>query len=347
MKFLASQIADLLGGKIEGNPNAEVYNVAKIEEGAPGMLSFLANPKYTHYIYETRSSVVLVNDSFEAKAPISATLIRVPDAYASFARLLGIYDQMSQDKKGVSSLAFVSDSAQYEDNIYIGAFAFIGENVKIGNNVKIYPQVYVGDNSVIGEGTTLYPGVKLYRNTLIGKRCVLHAGVVIGGDGFGFAPQSDGHYEKIPQVGQVIIDDDVEIGANTTVDRATMGATHIHKGVKLDNLVMVAHNVEIGENTAMAAMSGVSGSTHIGRNCVVGGQVGFAGHLHIADGSKFGAQSGILGNIKTPEGSFMGSPTMPLQQYLRTSAHLRHLDELVEQVELLKKQVEDLKKEKR
>ena len=343
MKFLASQIAALLSGTVEGNPNAEIWNVAKIEEGAPGMLSFLANPKYTPYIYTTQSSVVIVNNDFEAKEPIAATLIRVPDAYASFAKLLAFYDQISQDKKGVSSLAFVSPSAKIGNDVYLGEFAFVGENATIGNNVKIYPQVYVGDGCVIGDNTTLNPGVKLYRNTVVGQRCTLHAGVVIGADGFGFAPQPDGHYDKIPQVGNVVIDDDVEIGANTTIDRATMGSTHIHKGVKLDNLIMLAHNVEVGDNTAIAAQSGVSGSTHLGKNCVVAGQVGFAGHLHIADGSKFGAQSGVMGSVKEAGNDFMGSPTQPLRQYLRSSARFRHLDEMAKTIDRLEKEIEQLK----
>ena len=298
MKFTATQIAGILEGKVEGNPNAEVWNVAKIEEGAPGMISFLANPKYTHYIYETKSSIVIVNDSFEATAPIQATLIRVPDAYACFAKLLAFYDQMTQNKQGVSSLAFVSSTAQCGENLYLGEFAFVGENAKIGHNVKVYPQVYVGDGCVVGDNTVLYPGVKLYRNTVVGSNCILHAGVVIGADGFGFAPQPDGHYEKIPQVGNVVIEDNVEIGANTTIDRATMGSTRIHKGVKLDNLIMLAHNTEVGENTAMAAQTGVSGSTQIGKNCVIAGQCGFVGHIKVADGTQIGAQSGVLGNIK-------------------------------------------------
>jgi len=236
MKFTATQIAELLEGRVEGNPNAEVWNVAKIEEGAPGMISFLANPKYTHYIYETQSSIVIVNDDFEPTAPVTTTLIRVADAYACFAKLLAFYDQMMQNKQGVSSLAFVSPSAQMGENLYLGEFAFVGEHAKIGNNVKLYPQVYVGEGCVIGDNTVLYPGVKLYRNTVIGKNCILHAGAVLGADGFGFAPQPDGHYEKIPQVGNVVVDDNVEIGANTTIDRSTMGSTHVHKGVKLDNL---------------------------------------------------------------------------------------------------------------
>jgi UDP-3-O-[3-hydroxymyristoyl] glucosamine N-acyltransferase len=343
MKFSALQIATLLNGTVEGNPDTEVWNVAKIEEGAPGMLSFLANPKYIPYIYETRSSVVIVNKDFVADKPIAATLIRVDDAYASFAKLLAFYDQMSQDKKGVSSLAFVSSTAKCGENLYLGEFAFVGENVTLGNNVKIYPQVYVGDGCVIGDGTVLYPGVRLYRNTVVGQRCIIHAGAVIGADGFGFAPQADGHYEKIPQVGNVMIDDDVEIGANTTIDRSTMGSTRIHKGVKLDNLVHLAHNVEVGENTAMAAQVGVSGSTHLGKNCVVGGQSGFVGHLHIANGSKFGGQCGVMGSIKEENQEFMGTPIQPLRQYLISNARFRHIDEMARKLEALEKELAELK----
>lgn len=343
MKFTALQIATLLGGIVEGNPNTEVWNVAKIEEGSPGMLSFLANPKYTPYIYETQSSIVIVNNDFVAEKPIYATLVRVEDAYASFAKLLAFYDQMSQDKNGVSSLAFVSSSAKCGENLYLGEFAFVGENVSIGNNVKIYPQVYVGDGSVIGDNTVLYPGVRLYRNTVVGQRCIIHAGAVIGADGFGFAPQEDGHYEKIPQVGNVVIDDDVEIGANTTIDRSTMGSTHVHKGVKLDNLVHLAHNVEVGENSALAAQVGVSGSTRLGKNCVVGGQSGFVGHLHIANGSKFGGQCGIMGSIKEENQEFMGTPIQPLRQYLKSNARFRHIDEMARKLEELEKEIDALK----
>jgi UDP-3-O-[3-hydroxymyristoyl] glucosamine N-acyltransferase len=250
---------------------------------------------------------------------------------------------MSQDKKGVSSLAFVSSSAKCGENLYLGEFAFIGENVTIGNNVKVYPQVYIGDGSVIGDNTTLYPGVRLYRNTVVGKRCIIHAGAVIGADGFGFAPQEDGHYEKIPQVGNVMIDDDVEIGANTTIDRSTMGSTHVHKGVKLDNLVHLAHNVEVGENSALAAQVGVSGSTHLGKNCVVGGQTGFVGHLHIADGSKFGGQCGVMGSIKEQNQEFMGTPIQPLKQYLVSNARFRHIDEMARKIDALEKELAQLK----
>ena len=345
MKFTATQIAELLNGRVEGNPNAEVWNVAKIEEGATGMLSFLANPKYTHYIYETHSSVVIVNDDFEPTAPIQATLIRVQDAYASFAKLLAFYDQMTQNKQGVSSLAFVSSTAQCGENLYLGEFTFVGEHAHIGNNVKIYPQVYVGDGCIIGDNTVLYPGVKLYRNTVIGKNCILHAGVVLGADGFGFAPQADGHYEKIPQVGNVVVEDNVEIGANTTIDRSTMGSTRVCKGVKLDNLIHLAHNTEVGENTAMAAQVGVSGSTHIGKNCVVGGQSGFVGHLTIADGSKFGGQSGIMGSIRQENQEFMGTPIQPLRQYLVSNARFRHIDEMARKLEAIEKEIIELKKQ--
>jgi len=245
-----------------------------------------------------------------------------------------------------TSLAFVAASAQCGENLYLGEFAFVGENAKIGNNVKLYPQVYVGDGVVIGDDTVLYPGVKLYRNTVIGKRCIVHAGAVIGADGFGFAPQEDGHYEKIPQVGNVVIDDDVEIGANTTIDRSTMGSTHVHKGVKLDNLVHLAHNVEVGENSALAAQVGVSGSTHLGKNCVVGGQSGFVGHLHIADGSKFGGQCGIMGSIKEENQEFMGTPIQPLRQYLVSNARFRHIDEMARRLDALEKELERIKSER-
>lgn len=343
MKFIASQIAALLSGTIEGDPNAEVWNVAKIEEGAPGMLSFLANPKYTPYLYTTKSSVVIVSNDFVAKEPVSATLIRVADPYASFAKLLAFYDEMANKKEGVSSLAFVSPTAHCGENLYLGEFAFIGEHVTLGNNVKIYPQVYVGDGSVIGDNTVLYPGVRLYRDTVVGKRCVIHAGAVLGADGFGFAPQEDGHYEKIPQVGNVVVDDDVEIGANTTIDRSTMGSTRVHKGVKLDNLVHLAHNVEVGEHSALAAQVGVSGSTHLGKHCVVGGQSGFVGHLHIADGSKFGGQCGIMGNIKEENQEFMGTPIQPLRQYLVANARFRHIDEMARKIDALEKELSELK----
>ena len=341
MEFSAVQIATFLSGTVEGDPEVKVYNVAKIEEGAPGMLSFLANPKYSQYLYTTKSSIVLINNDFELQGEVTATLIRVPDAYAAFAQLLGLYQQFMQSKTGVSSLAFISKDATYGDDVYIGEFAFIGERVKIGNRVKIYPQAYIGDDAVIGDDTIVYAGAKLYAQTVVGKSCILHSGCVIGADGFGFAPQEDGSYKKIPQIGNVSIGDNVEIGANTCVDCATMGSTRIHNGVKLDNLIQVAHNVELGNNTAMAAQTGVSGSTKIGANCIVAGQVGIAGHLHIANNTKIGAQSGIISNIKKEGEEVMGSPVMPVKDFLRMSIHLRQMDKLVRRVEELEKKLNE------
>ena len=341
MEFSAIQIATFLSGTVEGDPEVKVYNVAKIEEGAPGMLSFLANPKYAQYLYTTKSSIVLINNDFELQGDVSATLIRVPDAYAAFAQLLGLYQQFMQSKVGVSSLSFISKDASYGEDVYIGEFAFIGERVKIGNRVKIYPQAYIGDDTVIGDDTTIYAGAKLYAQTVVGKSCILHAGCVIGADGFGFAPQADGTYNKIPQIGNVIIGDNVEVGANTCIDCATMGSTRIHDGVKLDNLIQVAHNVEIGKDTAMAAQTGISGSTKIGSNCVIGGQVGFAGHIHIANNTKIGAQAGVLGNIKKEGEELIGSPTMKVKDFLRMTVHMKNIEKLMKRVEDLEKRLNE------
>lgn len=341
MEFSAIQIATFLSGTVEGDPEVKVYNVAKIEEGAPGMLSFLANPKYSQYLYTTKSSIVLINNDFELQGEVSATLIRVPDAYAAFAQLLGLYQQFMQSKTGVSSLAFISKDATYGEDVYIGEFAFIGERVKIGNRVKIYPQVYIGDDAVIDDDTIIYAGAKLYAQTVVGKSCILHSGCVIGADGFGFAPQEDGSYKKIPQIGNVAIGDNVEIGANTCVDCATMGSTRIHDGVKLDNLIQIAHNVELGRNTAIAAQTGVSGSTKLGSNCIVAGQVGFVGHIHIANNTKIGAQSGVIGSVKKEGEELMGYPAFNVKDYLRMSIHTRNLDKLVKRVEELEKQLKE------
>ncbi len=341
MEFSAIQIATFLSGTVEGDPEVKVYNVAKIEEGAPGMLSFLANPKYSQYLYTTKSSIVLINNDFELQDKVSVTLIRVPDAYAAFAQLLGLYQQFMQAKSGVSSLSFISKDATYGEDAYIGEFAFIGERVKIGNRVKIYPQAYIGDDCVIGDDTIIYAGAKLYAQTVVGKSCILHSGCVIGADGFGFAPQEDGSYKKIPQIGNVSIGDNVEIGANTCIDCATMGSTRIHNGVKLDNLIQVAHNVELGDNTAIAAQTGVSGSTKIGNNCIIAGQVGFAGHIHIANNTKIGAQSGVLGNIKKEGEELMGYPAFNVKDFLRSSVHSRNLEKLVKRVEQLEKQLKE------
>lgn len=341
MEFTATQIATFLSGTIEGNPDVKVYNVAKIEEGAPGMLSFLANPKYSQYLYTTQSSIVLINNDFELQDKVSATLIRVPNAYDAFAQLLGLYQQFMQSKSGVSSLSFVSKDATYGEDVYIGEFAFIGERAKIGNRVKIYPQVYIGDDVVIGDDTVIYAGAKLYAQSVVGQSCVLHSGCVIGADGFGFAPQEDGSYKKIPQIGNVVLGNNVEIGANTCIDCATMGSTRINDGVKLDNLIQIAHNVELGKNTAIAAQTGVSGSTKIGSNCVIAGQVGFVGHIHVADGTKIGAQSGILGNVKRNGEELMGSPAFNIKDYLKSSVHIKNLDKLVKRVEALEKQLKE------
>lgn len=339
MEFSAIQIAALLSGKVEGDEQAMVSNVSKIEEGKPGTLSFLANPKYTHYIYDTKASIVIVGNDFVPEKPVSATLIRVADAYSAFARLLEVYQQYKNDKKGISTLAFVNESAKYGNDVYLGEFAFVGENVKIGDRVKVYPQVYIGDDCVIGDDTVLYPGVKLYAGTIIGKSCTLHAGVVVGSDGFGFAPQSDNQYNKVPQIGNVIIEDFVEIGSNTTIDRATLGSTIIRKGVKLDNLIQIAHNVEIGENTVMAALGGVSGSTKIGRDCMFGGQIGIAGHLTIANGTKLAAQSGVASSIRHENEIYMGAPAFPAAEFKRAYFHYRKLDQLSKRVQELEQKL--------
>lgn len=344
MEFTAGQIAQLLQGKVEGNSEALVSGIAKIEEGKTGSLSFLANPKYTHYIYETKASIVIVNEDFVPERPVQSTLIRVKDAYSAIAELLEIYNRFKTDKRGISSLAFIPGTATLGENNYVGEFAFIGENVQIGNNVKVYPQAYIGDECVIGDDTVIHPGVKLYAGTVVGKQCTIHAGAVIGSDGFGFAPQEGNQYKKVPQTGNVVLEDYVEIGANTTIDRATLGSTIIRKGVKLDNLVQIAHNVEVGENTVMAAQTGVSGSTKVGRNCMFGGQVGLAGHLFIADGVKLAAQSGVGNSLKEPEQVYMGSPVMPLGDYKRSVVHIKRLEQLNKRVQDLEKKLEALTK---
>ena len=305
------------------------------------MLSFLANPKYEQYLYTTNSSIVLVNNDLQLQDKVAATLIRVPDAYAAFAQLLGLYQQFMQSKSGVSSLSFIAKDATYGEDVYIGEFAFIGERAKIGNRVKIYPQVYIGDDVVIGDDTVIYAGAKLYAQTVVGKSCVLHSGCVLGADGFGFAPQEDGSYKKIPQIGNVSLGDNVEIGANTCIDCATMGSTRIHDGVKLDNLIQIAHNVELGKNTAIAAQTGISGSTKIGTNCIIGGQVGLAGHIHIANNTKIGAQSGLLGNVKKEGEELMGSPAINVKDFLRMSVYTKNIDKLVKRVEQLEKQLKE------
>lgn len=336
MEFTAEQIAGLLNGQIEGKKEAKVSKLSKIEEGVPGSISFLANPKYTSYIYTTNASLVIVNKDLVLTAPVTTTLIRVDSAEAAFAKLLEMYNQVKLNKTGISKQAFISESAQVGENIYAGAFAFVGENVKIGNNVKIYPQVYIGDNSVIGDNTTLFAGVKVYSETAIGKNCIIHSGTVIGSDGFRFNPQNDN--QKVPQIGNVIIEDDVEIGANCAIDRATLGSTILRKGVKFDNLIHIAHNVEVGENTYIAAHGVIAGSTKIGKNCMFSGQVGIGGHLEIADQTIIAAQSGISKSITEKGTAQMGSPAFDVSKYRKSYIHFRNLDSIVKRVDQLEKE---------
>lgn len=344
VSFTAEQIASVLKGTIEGNPSVAVTTFSRIEEGRPGTLTFLANPKYTHYIYSTKASIVLVNDDFKSEKPIEATLIRCANAYAALAILLDMVEKMKPQKVGVEPMSYIAESASIGENIYVGGFAYIADGAKIGNNSKIYPQSYVGDNVKIGDNTVIYPGVKIYPGCVIGNNCILHSGVVVGSDGFGFAPE-DGVYKKIPQMGIVIIEDDVEIGANTTVDRAVMDATIIHKGVKLDNLIQVAHNVEIGENTVMAAQVGISGSTKVGKNCMFGGQVGLGGHITIGDNANIGAQSGIISNI-VPDAKILGSPAIPVKNFFKSSIIFSKLPEMYRQIAQLQKELDALKSNK-
>jgi len=344
MEFTAQTIAGFLKGEIEGNPDVTVNTIAKIEEGENGALSFLANPKYEHYIYETKSSIVLVNKSFVPTAKIDATLIRVENSYDAFASLLRLVDQARPRKKGIHASAVIEQSAKIGSDVYIGPFAYIGENCVIGNGCSVYPHVYIGDNTRLGNNCTLYPGVTVYHDCIFGEGCTIHAGSVIGSDGFGFAPQSESEFMKIPQLGNVVLEDHVEIGANVTIDRATMGSTIIRKGVKLDNLIQIGHNVEVGENSVMAAQTGISGSTKIGKNCMFGGQVGLAGHLKIANGTKIGAQGGVLGNIKEENSAIIGSPAIEVKQFMKSSIIFRKLPEMSSKIDQLEKDVETLKK---
>ena len=344
MEFTATTIAGFLKGEIEGNPDIKVNTIAKIEEGQSGALSFLANPKYEHYLYETKSSVVLVNKSFIPASSVSATLIRVENAYEAFASLLRLVDQARPRKKGIHSTAIIENTAKIGSEVYIGPYVYVGENCVIGDGCSLYPHVYIGDNSNLGINCILNPGVTVYHDCILGEGCIVHAGSVIGSDGFGFAPQSDNEYMKIPQLGNVVLEDHVEIGANVTIDRATIGSTIIRKGVKLDNLIQIAHNVEVGENTVMAAQTGISGSTKIGKNCMFGGQVGLAGHIKIANGTKIGAQGGILGDVKEENTAIIGSPAIEVKQFLRSSVIFRKLPEMKSKIDSLEKEVESLKK---
>lgn len=343
MEFTAQQIADFLKGTVEGDPRTKVNTFTKIEEGKPGALTFLANPKYEHFIYDTEASIVLVNTDFVPAKPVKATMVKVLNAYASLAMLMSMVEQAKPGKTGVDPTAFISASARIGEECYIGSLAYIGENASIGNNCKIYPYAYVGDNVTVGDNTILYPHTTIYEGCRIGNRCIMHAGTVIGSDGFGFAPDGDS-YNKIPQLGNVVIEDDVEIGANTTIDRAVMGSTIIHKGVKLDNLVQIAHNVEVGENTVMASQVGIAGSVKIGRHCVFGGQVGLAGHIHIADNTKFGAQAGIMSDIKKPA-TLLGSPAINARDFLRSNVIFNRLPEIYRTIGSMQREIEQLKKE--
>ena len=335
MKFTAAQIAGILEGEVVGNPNAEVFKLSKIEEGTEGSLTFLANPKYINYIYSTQATVTIVNNTFEPEQEITTTLIKVEDAYKSFSKLLEYYNQVKLMKSGIEQPSVISDGVTYGTDLYLGSFCYIGKNVVIGNNVKIYPNTFIGDNVTIGDNCVFFAGVRVYSETVIGNNCTFHSGTVIGSDGFGFAPQEDGSYVKVPQIGNVIVEDDVEIGACTTVDRATLGSTIIRRGVKLDNHIQVAHNVEIGENTVIAAQTGIAGTTKIGKNCLIGGQVGFAGHLVIGDGVKIQAQSGIGKNLEAGE-VVQGSPAFNYGDFAKSFVHFRNLPKIVSDLEELK-----------
>jgi len=337
MKFTAAQIAGILEGEVVGNPNAEVYKLSKIEEGTEGSLTFLANPKYTNFIYSTQATIAIVNASFEPEQEITTTLIKVDDAYQSFSKLLEYYNQIKLMKSGIEQPSVISEGVTYGTDLYLGSFCYIGKNVSIGNNVKIYPNSFIGDNVTIGDNCVFFAGVRIYSESIIGNNCTIHSGTIIGPDGFGFAPQEDGIYKKVPQIGNVIIEDNVEIGACTTVDRATLGSTIIRKGVKLDNHIQVAHNVEIGENTVIAAHTAIAGSTKIGKNCMIGGQVGFAGHLTIGDRVKIQGQSGIGKNLADDE-VVQGSPAFNYGDYAKSFVHFKNLPKIVSEIEQLKKQ---------
>lgn len=340
MEFTANQIASLVNGIVEGDGNAKVSTFAKIEEGHIGAISFLANPKYSHYIYETQSSIVLVKSDFEPEKPVSATLIKVDDPYATLAMLLDMVSKlMNPQPSGIEQPCFISNGVEIPDDTYVGAFAYVGNNVSLGKGVKIYPQAYIGNNVTIGEGTIIYSGVKIYHGCKIGDNCVIHAGAVIGADGFGFAPTENG-YNKIPQIGNVIIEDNVEIGANTTIDRATMGCTRVKKGVKLDNLIQIAHNVEVGEHTVMAAQAGVAGSAKVGQWCMIGGQVGVAGHISIGDKVSVGAQSGIPSNVKSGS-KLMGYPATDAKDFMRQAVYIKNLGDLNNRVKELEKKIKE------
>ena len=347
MQFTAAQIALIINGRVEGNPDAVVSSFGKIEEAKHGQLAFLANPKYEDYLYSTGASVIILNDTQELKEPVNSTILRVSDPYSAFATLLAKYQEViAQQMNGIQEPSYISKSAVLGDNIFVGAFAYIGDNVKVGNNVKIYPNVYIGNNVTVGDHSILHPGVRIYHDCVVGSGVSIHAGTVIGSDGFGFAPQADGSFKKVPQIGNVVIEDNVEIGANSTIDRATMGSTLIKSGAKLDNLIQVAHNVEVGHNTVIAAQAGVSGSTKIGNNVMIGGQAGIVGHIQIADNAKINAQSGVSKSIKVPHTAVTGSPAFEYTSALRSQAVTRNLPELEKRIIELENLVKQLLMEK-
>lgn len=342
MEFTAKQIAEFINGHIEGNENATVNTFSKIEEGKPGSISFLSNPKYTHFIYDTQSSIVLVNEDVKIEKPVNTTLIRVKNAYESVAKLLQLYDSMKPQKTGIDPLAFVSSKAKIGKDCYIGAFAYIGDGVEIGDHSQIYPHTTIYDFVKLGSHCTIYPNVSIYHDCRIGNHVIIHSGSVIGADGFGFAPNTDG-YDKIPQIGIVTIEDFVEIGANTCIDRSTMGSTYIRKGAKLDNLIQVAHNAEIGENTVMAAQVGVAGSTKVGKWCMFGGQVGMAGHINIADHTTVGAQAGITNSVRENGLTILGSPAWDAKGFMKSAAIFRRLSDMYKNIQQLQEEIEELK----
>jgi len=347
MTFSAAQIAMLINGKVEGDPNVSVASFGRIEEAVKGQLAFLANPKYEEHLYSTAASVIIINETLELKHSVESTLIRVPDAYSAFAVLLAKYQEIeAQHLTGIQEPSWIAKTARVGEKVFVGAFAYIGDNVTIGNNVKIHPHVYVGNNVKIAEHTVLHPGVKIYHDCTIGAHVTIHAGSVIGSDGFGFAPQTDGSFKKVPQIGNVVVEDGVEIGANVTIDRATIGSTIIRTGAKLDNLIQIAHNVEVGHHTVIAAQAGISGSTKIGSQVMIGGQAGIVGHLQIADGARINAQSGVTKSIKTPGGAVTGTPAFEYTSALRSQALSRNLPELEKRLKELEELVRQLLAEK-
>ena len=346
MNFPAAQISLLINGKVEGDPNVVVNSFGKIEEAKENQLTFLANPKYEDFLYTTQASIVILNEAYELKQPVKATLIRVPDAYSAFALLLSKYQEiMQQQLSGIQQPSYIAKTASYGNNVFIGAFAYLGENVKIGNNTKIYPNAYIGDNVTVGENCIIHPGVKIYHDCVIGNRITIHGGTIIGSDGFGFAPQADGSFKKVPQIGNVIIEDDVEVGANATIDRATIGSTLIKRGAKLDNLIQIAHNVEIGNSSVIAAQAGISGSTKIGNGVMIGGQAGIVGHIQLGDGSKVNAQSGVSKSLE-PGKAVTGSPAYDYTAALRSQAITRKLPDLEKRIKELETLIKQLLAEK-